>query len=121
MCALVTGLGVRSDRLSPLDAHLIKGKPQQIFNTPWGQATVGICYESAFAEHFRRQTLAGGELEFIITVSNDAHYRWISGVNTYELHTATIYQRQNKTLYVRWGDWLTIILLICGALSFFCV
>jgi apolipoprotein N-acyltransferase len=60
------------DRLSPLEAHLQAGKPDQIFNTPFGKAIVGICYESAFARHFRRQTQAGGE--FIITASNNAHY-----------------------------------------------
>ncbi|RCJ27490.1 apolipoprotein N-acyltransferase [Nostoc sp. ATCC 43529] len=44
----------------------------------------------------------------------DPHGRtlWISGYNTYETHTETIYRRQTKTLYVRWGDWLTPLLLI---------
>ncbi|MFN6478911.1 apolipoprotein N-acyltransferase [Nostoc sp. DedQUE07] len=37
---------------------------------------------------------------------------WISGYNTYETHAETIYRRQTKTLYVRWGDWLTPLLLI---------
>ena len=60
------------DRLSPLDAHLIKGQKEQVFSTPFGEAIVGICYESAFAEHFRRQTAAGGE--FILTAANNAHY-----------------------------------------------
>jgi apolipoprotein N-acyltransferase len=60
------------NRLSPLDAHLVRGKHNQIFPTPVGQAIVGICYESAFGEHFRRQAAAGGE--FIITASNNAHY-----------------------------------------------
>lgn len=65
-------LGNIIDRLSPLDAHLIAGKKDQIFNTPFGQAIVGICYDSAFSEHFRRQAASGGE--FIITASNNAHY-----------------------------------------------
>jgi apolipoprotein N-acyltransferase len=65
-------LGKLIDRLSPLDTHLIAGNKEQIFSTPWGKAIVGICYESAFAEHFRRQTERGGE--FIITASNNAHY-----------------------------------------------
>lgn len=65
-------LGKIIDRLSPLEAHLKAGASQQIFNTPFGQAIVGICYESAFAHHFRAQTKAGGE--FIITASNNAHY-----------------------------------------------
>ena len=48
----------------------------------------------------------------------DPHGRtvWISGHNTYELHADTIYRRQTKTLYVRWGDWLTPVLLVGGAI-----
>ena len=65
-------LGQIIDRLSPLDAHLLPGKSGQIFSTPFGKAIVGICYESAFAEHFRQQAAAGGE--FILTASNNAHY-----------------------------------------------
>ncbi|MDY7015437.1 MAG: apolipoprotein N-acyltransferase, partial [Cyanobacteriota bacterium] len=60
------------DRLSPLNAHMIAGKSSQSFDTPFGKAIVGICYESAFSEHFRRQTVRGGE--FILTASNNAHY-----------------------------------------------
>jgi apolipoprotein N-acyltransferase len=58
-------------RLSPLDAHLLRGSSDQVFETPFGKAIVGICYESAFGEHFRRQAQNG---EFIITASNNAHY-----------------------------------------------
>ncbi len=49
----------------------------------------------------------------------DPHGRqaWISRLNTYELHTATIYRRQTQTLYVRWGDWLTPLLVVLGALA----
>jgi apolipoprotein N-acyltransferase len=65
-------LGKVIDRLSPLDSHLKAGDNDQIFKTPFGQAIVGICYESAFSEHFRRQAKIGGE--FIITASNNAHY-----------------------------------------------
>ncbi len=65
-------LGNLIQRLSPLDGHLQKGDKNQTFKTPFGQAIVGICYESAFSEHFRRQAAQGGE--FIITASNDAHY-----------------------------------------------
>ncbi|BBA80168.1 apolipoprotein N-acyltransferase [cyanobacterium endosymbiont of Rhopalodia gibberula] len=65
-------LGKVIDRLSPLDNHLKAGDNNQIFKTPFGQAIVGICYESAFSEHFRHQAKIGGE--FIITVSNNAHY-----------------------------------------------
>jgi apolipoprotein N-acyltransferase len=65
-------LGGLIERLSPLDAHLVAGQPHQKFDTPFGRAIVGICYDSAFAEHFRRQAARGGE--FIITASNNAHY-----------------------------------------------
>jgi apolipoprotein N-acyltransferase len=41
---------------------------------------------------------------------------WISGHNTYETHAETIYRRQGKTLYVRWGDWFTSVLLVLGIL-----
>ncbi len=57
-------------RLSPIKTNLAKGAPDQVFDTPFGRAIVGICYESAFGEHFRRQR--GGE--FILTASNNAHY-----------------------------------------------
>ena len=147
-------LGKFVDRLSPLESHTAFGDPDRILDTPVGRAIVGICYESAFSEHFRRQTAKGGQ--FIITASNNAHYSntmpaqhhaqdiiraiesdrwaaratntgysavvdprgntlWISQINTYESRAHTIYKRQTKTLYVRWGDWLTIILLISGA------
>lgn len=65
-------LGKFIQRLSPLEATLIHGQPGQTFQTPFAQATVGICYDSAFADHFRQQTAQGGE--FLITASNDAHY-----------------------------------------------
>ncbi|MBE9116109.1 apolipoprotein N-acyltransferase [Lusitaniella coriacea LEGE 07157] len=65
-------LGKIIDRLSPLEAHQIAGDPHQVFDTPFGRAIVGICYESTFAEHFRDQAARGGE--FMITASNNAHY-----------------------------------------------
>jgi apolipoprotein N-acyltransferase len=143
-------------RLSPLDAHQVPGKANQIFDTPFGKAIASICYESAFPEVFRRQAAAGGQ--FILSSSNDAHYTpamalqhhaqdimraiesdrwavratntgysgfvdphgrtlWISGYNTYETHAETIYRRQTQTLYVRWGDWLTPLLLGLSVLS----
>ena len=43
---------------------------------------------------------------------------WISGHNTYETHAATIYRRRSQTLYVRWGDWLTPVLLGLSFLGF---
>ncbi|RCJ20286.1 apolipoprotein N-acyltransferase [Nostoc minutum NIES-26] len=149
-------LGGIVQRLSPLDEHQVPGSPNQIFNTPFGQAIIGICYESAFPEQFRRQAAAGGQ--FILSSSNDAHYSaamplqhhaqdimraietdrwsvratntgysafvdphgrtlWISGYNTYETHATTIYRQQTKTFYVRWGDWLTPLLLGSSALG----
>ncbi len=143
-------------RLSPLNAHQVPGKTNQIFDTPFGRAIVGICYDSAFPELFRRQAAAGGQ--FILSSSNDAHYSasmpfqhhaldmmraietdrwtvratntgysafvdphgktlWISRYNTYETHAQTIYRRQTQTLYVRWGDWLTVVLLVLSVFS----
>lgn len=43
--------------------------------------------------------------------------RWISGFRTYETHIATIHRRQTQTLFVRWGDWLTPVLLIAASLG----
>ncbi|MEI6442106.1 MAG: apolipoprotein N-acyltransferase [Nostocales cyanobacterium ELA583] len=65
-------LGGIIQRLSPLEAHQVPGKANQIFDTPFGKAIVGICYESAFAENFRYQANQGGK--FILSSSNDAHY-----------------------------------------------
>ncbi|ADB95466.1 apolipoprotein N-acyltransferase [Candidatus Atelocyanobacterium thalassae] len=58
--------------LSPLENHLITGKNKQVFDTSVSQAIVGICYESAFSEHFRYQASLGGE--YIVTASNNAHF-----------------------------------------------
>ena len=148
-------LGGIINRLSPLDAHLVAGNSKQLFDTPFGRAIVGICYDSAFAENFRYQAAHGGE--FMITASNNAHYKppmldqhhaldvmraietdrwaviatntgysafvnprgetvWKSGINTYEVRDATIYRRQTRTWYVRWGDWLTPVLLVLAGL-----
>jgi apolipoprotein N-acyltransferase len=35
---------------------------------------------------------------------------WRSQPHLYQIHTGTLYRRQTKTLYVRWGDWLTPLL-----------
>lgn len=43
---------------------------------------------------------------------------WLSGFRTTETHTASVYLRQPKTLYVRWGDWLTGVLAIASLLWF---
>jgi len=146
-------LGGIINRLSPVKARQIPGKSNQIVETPFGNATVGICYGSAFAEQFRNQTKKGGE--FILTASNNDPYSaamqfqhhaqdimraiendrwavratntgysafvnphgktlWISGHDTYETHAETIYRRQTQSLYVRWGDWLSWVLLGLG-------
>ena len=148
-------LGGIINRLSPLDAHLVPGNSKQLFDTPFGRAIVGICYDSAFAENFRYQAAKGGE--FMLTASNNAHYKppmlaqhhaldvmraietdrwaviatntgysafvnphgetvWMSRINTYEVQDATIYRRKTRTLYVRWGDWLTPLLLVLAGL-----
>ncbi len=153
-------LGGLIQRLSPLDEHQVPGSPNQIFETPFGRAIAGICYDSAFAEHFRRQAATGGQ--FILSASNNAHYSasmpaqhhaqdvmraietdrwavratntgysgivdphgktiWLSRLKTYAIHADTIYRRQTQTLYVRWGNWLTPVLLGCAGLSWFVV
>jgi apolipoprotein N-acyltransferase len=65
-------LGGLIDRLSPLEGEFVAGKPDQVVGSPWGKIIVGICYESAYPEHFRAQAAADGQL--IITASNNAHY-----------------------------------------------
>jgi len=65
-------LGGAVDRLSPLESRLAAGELGQTFETAWGPAIAGICYESAFAHHFRQQAARGGR--FILSASNDAHY-----------------------------------------------
>lgn len=51
----------------------------------------------------------------------DAHgnTRWLSSLNTYALHTETIYRRQTQTPYVRWGNWLTPLLLVLSGFFVF--
>ncbi|MBF2078473.1 MAG: apolipoprotein N-acyltransferase [Synechococcales cyanobacterium T60_A2020_003] len=48
----------------------------------------------------------------------DPHGRvvWRSHPLTYETHAETIYRRQTQTLYVRWGNWLTPVLIL-GAIG----
>jgi apolipoprotein N-acyltransferase len=65
-------LGGLINRLSPLEAHQVAGQPNQVFDTPFGRAIASICYESAFADHLRRQAAAGGQ--FILSAANNAHY-----------------------------------------------
>jgi apolipoprotein N-acyltransferase len=64
-------IGKFIDTISPLNSHLFAGKFAPIINTPFGNFIFGICYDSAYPEHFRRQAQTGS---LIITASNDAHY-----------------------------------------------
>jgi apolipoprotein N-acyltransferase len=56
-------------RLSPVELTMEPGTHTQTFFTRFGKATVGICYDSAFPNLFRRQTAAGGE--FILSIANN--------------------------------------------------
>ncbi len=144
-------LGKLVTRLSPIEAQMRPGLPNQKIETPFGQAIVGICFDSAFPQLFQAQAAAGGE--FILVASNNDPYnqmmlaqhlaqdimraietdrwgaqatntgysgivdphgrsRWISQINTDEIHAGTIYRRQTRTPYVRWGNWLTPLLMI---------
>ncbi len=69
---LKTLLGGLIKRLSPLQGEVLFGATHQLVDTPWGRLIMGICYESAYPEHFRYQAAAGGQL--ILTASNNAHY-----------------------------------------------
>ncbi|MFB2834199.1 apolipoprotein N-acyltransferase [Floridanema evergladense] len=138
-------------QVSAVGSDQVPGVSNQVFDTPFGRAIVGICYDSAFTRHFQRQAALGGE--FILTSSNNDPYnaamqfqhhaqdvlraiesdrwavratntgysaivdphgktKWLSQTKTYQIHADTVYRRQTKTLYVRWGDWLTPLLLI---------
>ena len=42
---------------------------------------------------------------------------WRSQPQIYDIHAETIYRRQTQTWYVRWGDWLTPLLLILAMVA----
>jgi len=65
-------LGGVIKRLSPLRGEVEPGSDRQLVDSPWGRVIVGICYESAYPEHFRYQANQGGQI--IFTASNNAHY-----------------------------------------------
>ena len=67
-----TILGRLISRLSPVSSSLLPGRSDQVFETPFGQAIIGICYESPYSELFRRQASQGGE--WIMTASNHDPY-----------------------------------------------
>lgn len=50
-------------------------------------------------------------------VDPHGHTIWISQFRTYETHAETIFRRQTQTLYVRWGNWLTPVLLLMGGIA----
>jgi apolipoprotein N-acyltransferase len=149
-------IGKFVDTISPLNSHLLAGEFAPIVNTPLGKIIFGICYDSAYHEHFRRQAQTGG---FIITAANDAHYgdampaqhhaldlmraietdrwtvrasntgysavinprgqtQWISNLNEFTAHAHQIYRRNTQTFYVRFGNWLTPLLVAIGLALF---
>jgi apolipoprotein N-acyltransferase len=61
-------LGGLIGRLSPISSYMQPGDFNQQFNTPFGRATVGICYDSAFPELFRLQVARGAQ--FLLTAAN---------------------------------------------------
>jgi apolipoprotein N-acyltransferase len=61
-------LGKVIGRLSPLRDYLLPGAVGQPFETGFGRAAIGICYESAFPALFQAQIQQGASL--IITASN---------------------------------------------------
>ncbi len=65
-------LGRFIGRLSPIQARLVPGARAEPLETPFGRAIAAICYESAYADHFRQQSALGGE--FILSAANNAHY-----------------------------------------------
>lgn len=65
-------LGRLISRLSPISSSLLPGSPSQIFETPFGRAAIGICYESPYSELFRRQIANGAT--WIMTASNHDPY-----------------------------------------------
>ncbi|MBT9310690.1 apolipoprotein N-acyltransferase [Leptothoe kymatousa] len=65
-------LGEFISKLSSIGSSLLPGSLNQRFDTPFGQAAVGICYDSAYGWIFRHQVAQGGE--FILTASNNDPY-----------------------------------------------
>lgn len=65
-------LGKVFSRLSSLKVGMVPGLPGQRFDTPFGRAIAGICFDSAFAHLFQTQAATGGL--FILTASNNDPY-----------------------------------------------
>ncbi|MGF1514104.1 MAG: apolipoprotein N-acyltransferase [Elainellaceae cyanobacterium] len=49
-------------------------------------------------------------------IDSHGRTRWRSEANVYSLKLATVEQRSTQTLYVRWGDWLTPLLVWASGL-----
>jgi apolipoprotein N-acyltransferase len=64
-------IGKFINRISPLNFYVVGGPFAPIVNTPVGNIIFGICYDSAYAEHFRQQALKG---DFIVIASNNSFY-----------------------------------------------
>ncbi|MFM8298141.1 MAG: apolipoprotein N-acyltransferase, partial [Microcystis aeruginosa] len=50
-------------------------------------------------------------------VDPHGNHLWLSDLDKYQIHSETIYRRDTRTLYVRWGDWLTKVLIITAGLA----
>lgn len=50
-------------------------------------------------------------------ISPQGQTRWRSQIQVFEIHLSTIYPRRSQTLYVRWGDWFIVVLIITTALA----
>ena len=48
-------------------------------------------------------------------ISPKGETQWLSDMNRYQIHLDTVYRRQTQTLYVRWGDLVTPLLLLLSA------
>jgi apolipoprotein N-acyltransferase len=50
----------------------------------------------------------------------DPHGRtqWISKLNEFTAHAHQVYRRSTQTVYVRFGNWLTPLLLAIGSILF---
>lgn len=49
-------------------------------------------------------------LSAVISPQGQTH--WRSQVQSFQIHLSTIYPRRSQTLYVRWGDWCIVALVI---------
>ncbi len=52
-------------RLMEEDRYLAAGQATPVFDLPWGQSAIAICYDLRFPELFRRYALAGARIIFL--------------------------------------------------------